>query len=101
LSFLSSVVVHCIFSRLLCYGRLIKDEKLPFFLLRSEVVFIGTVVSLIPLTHFIYLVVHEGLLVCGLSQMGKRGGVYNTMISGSRSSSSLSSSITRLFWRGF
>jgi hypothetical protein len=79
LSFLSSVVVHCIFSRLLCYGRLIKDEKIPFFLLRLVVVFIGTVVSLIPLTHFIYLVVHEGLLVCGLSQMGIRGGVSNTM----------------------
>jgi hypothetical protein len=42
---------------------LIRDIRLPIFLLRLKVVFIGTVIGLLPLTQLIYLIVHEGLLV--------------------------------------
>jgi hypothetical protein len=73
------VVVYCVFSRLLCSGRLIRDVRLPFFLLIPEAIFIGTTIGLLPFTQLIYLAVHEGLLICRLGQMGKWGGVSKTM----------------------
>jgi len=59
--------IFYIFSRILCYGGLIKTVRLPFLLLRPEVVFIGTGIGFLPLTQFIYLAIYEGFLVCRLS----------------------------------
>jgi hypothetical protein len=58
---------------------MIREVRLPFFLLRPEVIFIGTTIGLLPLTQLIYLAVHKGLLVCRLGQMRKWGGVSKTM----------------------
>ena len=67
LSFLFLGDIYCLLNRFLCHERLIRDFRLPFFLLRPEVVFIGIATGLLPLTQLIYLTIHEELLVGILS----------------------------------
>jgi hypothetical protein len=69
----------CIFSRILYFGRLIRDSRLPFFLLRPEAIFIWTTIGFLSFTQLIYLDFHEVLLVCSLGQMWKWGGVSKAM----------------------
>jgi hypothetical protein len=67
LCFLLFATVSCIFGRLIYYGRLTRDVRLPIFLLRPEVIFIGTTIRLIPFIQLIYLASHEGLFIWRLS----------------------------------
>jgi hypothetical protein len=53
LNFLTSIVVFYIFSRIFCYGRLIRDIRLSFFPFGLEVVSISVVVGLVSLAYII------------------------------------------------
>jgi hypothetical protein len=73
------VVVCCVLSRLIFSGRMIMDVKLPLFLLRPEIISMGTTIGLLPFTQLIYFTFHEGLLICILGEMGEWVDVFKTM----------------------